>query len=35
MILSKILDTIMDQKGDFEFLEFNIGKMKNDSILGK
>jgi lysine-ketoglutarate reductase/saccharopine dehydrogenase-like protein (TIGR00300 family) len=30
MILSKILDTIMDQKGDFEFLEFNIGKMKND-----
>lgn len=30
MILSKILDTIMDQQGEFEFLEFNVGKMKND-----
>jgi len=30
MILSKILDAIMDQRGEFEFLEFNIGKKKND-----
>jgi len=30
MILSKILDTIMDLQGEFEFLEFNIGKRKDD-----
>ena len=30
MILSKILDTIMDLQGDFEFLEFNVGKRKDD-----
>ncbi|MHA2393774.1 MAG: ornithine cyclodeaminase, nickel-pincer nucleotide-dependent [Promethearchaeota archaeon] len=30
MILSKILDSIMDLQGDFEFLEFNVGKRKND-----
>ncbi len=30
MILSKILDTIMDLQGDFEFLEFNVGRRKND-----
>jgi lysine-ketoglutarate reductase/saccharopine dehydrogenase-like protein (TIGR00300 family) len=30
MILSKILDIIMDKQGDFEFLEFNVGKMKDD-----
>ena len=30
MILSKILDTIMDLKGDFEFLEFNVGRRKAD-----
>ncbi len=30
MILSKILDAIMDQRGEFEFLEFNVGKKKND-----
>lgn len=30
MILSKILDVIMDQQGDFEFLEFNVGKRKED-----
>ena len=30
MILSKILDTIMDLQGEFEFLEFNVGKRKND-----
>ncbi len=30
MILSKILDTIMDLQGDFEFLEFNVGRKKND-----
>jgi lysine-ketoglutarate reductase/saccharopine dehydrogenase-like protein (TIGR00300 family) len=30
MILSKILDEIMDQRGEFEFLDFKIGKRKND-----
>jgi lysine-ketoglutarate reductase/saccharopine dehydrogenase-like protein (TIGR00300 family) len=30
MILSKILDTIMDLQGEFEFLEFNVGKKKDD-----
>jgi lysine-ketoglutarate reductase/saccharopine dehydrogenase-like protein (TIGR00300 family) len=30
MILSKILDMIMDLQGDFEFLEFNVGKRKTD-----
>ena len=30
MILSKILDTIMDLQGEFEFLEFNVGKRKDD-----
>jgi len=30
MILSKILDAIMDQRGDFEFLEFNVGRKKHD-----
>ena len=30
MILTKILDEIMDQKGDFEFLDFKIGRRKND-----
>jgi len=30
MILSKILDAIMDQRGEFEFLEFNVGKKKHD-----
>ena len=30
MILSKILDGIMDQRGDFEFLEFNVGRKKHD-----
>ena len=30
MILSKILDTIMDLRGDFEFLEFNVGRRKDD-----
>jgi hypothetical protein len=28
MILSKILDAIMDQRGEFEFLEFDVGKKK-------
>jgi lysine-ketoglutarate reductase/saccharopine dehydrogenase-like protein (TIGR00300 family) len=35
MILSKILDLIMDQQGDFEFLEFKIGKMKSDYSFTK
>jgi hypothetical protein len=30
MILSKILDAIMDQRDESEFLEFNAGKKKND-----
>ena len=30
MILSKILDTIMDLQGEFEFLEFNVGRRKDD-----
>jgi lysine-ketoglutarate reductase/saccharopine dehydrogenase-like protein (TIGR00300 family) len=30
MILTKILDKIMDQRGEFEFLDFKIGKRKND-----
>jgi lysine-ketoglutarate reductase/saccharopine dehydrogenase-like protein (TIGR00300 family) len=30
MILTKILDSIMDRKGDFEILEFRVGKRKND-----
>ena len=30
MILSRILDEIMDQKGDFEFLDFKVGKRKDD-----
>ena len=30
MILLKILNAIMDQRGEFEFLEFNVGKKKND-----
>ena len=30
MILSKILDAIMDQQGEFEFLEFNVGRKKHD-----
>jgi lysine-ketoglutarate reductase/saccharopine dehydrogenase-like protein (TIGR00300 family) len=30
MILTKILDEVMDQKGEFEFLDFKVGKRKND-----
>lgn len=30
MILTKILDEIMDRKGDFEFQDFTIGRGKND-----
>ena len=30
MILTKILDVIMDRKGEFEFLDFKIGRRKND-----
>ncbi len=41
MILTKILDEIMDQRGEFEFIDFKIGKHKNDysstriQIIGK
>ncbi|MBC8498452.1 TIGR00300 family protein, partial [Candidatus Bathyarchaeota archaeon] len=30
MILTKILDGIMDKQGDFEILEFVVGKRKDD-----
>jgi len=30
MILTKILDSIMDRQGDFEILEFTVGKRKDD-----
>ena len=30
MILTRILDVIMDRQGDFEILEFNVGKRKDD-----
>jgi lysine-ketoglutarate reductase/saccharopine dehydrogenase-like protein (TIGR00300 family) len=35
MILTKILDTIMDRQGDFEILEFNIGKGKDDESYSR
>ena len=31
MILTKIFDTVMDLKGDFEVLEFTVGKRKKDA----
>jgi len=30
MILTRILDEIMDQRGDFEFLDFKVGRRKDD-----
>ena len=30
MILTRILDEIMDQKGNFEFLDFKVGRRKDD-----
>jgi len=30
MILSRILDEVMDQGGDFEFLDFEVGRRKDD-----
>ncbi|MEO2240829.1 MAG: TIGR00300 family protein, partial [Euryarchaeota archaeon] len=30
LILSKVLDTIMEMGGDFEILEFEVGKRKTD-----
>jgi lysine-ketoglutarate reductase/saccharopine dehydrogenase-like protein (TIGR00300 family) len=35
MIMTRILDEIMDHKGDFEILEFNVGKRKNDYSTSK
>lgn len=35
MILTRIFDRIMDLKGDFEVLEFNIGKHKTDYSYAK
>jgi len=35
MILTKIFDTIMDLKGEFEVLEFRIGKRKEDYSYAK
>ena len=31
MILTRIFDKIMDLKGDFQVLEFNVGKKKKES----
>ena len=33
MILTRIFDKIMDLKGDFNVLEFKIGKRKNESVM--
>jgi len=35
MIMTRILDEIMDHKGDFEILEFIVGKRKNDYSTSK
>ncbi|MEM4311368.1 MAG: TIGR00300 family protein [Nitrososphaerales archaeon] len=35
MILTKIMDTVMDLKGEFEVLEFKIGKRKGDYSYAK
>jgi lysine-ketoglutarate reductase/saccharopine dehydrogenase-like protein (TIGR00300 family) len=35
MILARILDTIMDLKGDFQVLEFKVGKKKGDESTSR
>jgi lysine-ketoglutarate reductase/saccharopine dehydrogenase-like protein (TIGR00300 family) len=35
MIITNILDSIMDRQGDFEILQFNVGKNKTDSSYAK
>lgn len=35
MILARILDTIMDLKGDFQVLEFRVGKKKIDESISR
>lgn len=35
MILTRIFDNIMDLKGDFEVLEFNVGKRKKDASYAR
>ncbi len=35
MILTKILDGIMDKQGDFEILEFTVGKRKDDKSYSR
>jgi lysine-ketoglutarate reductase/saccharopine dehydrogenase-like protein (TIGR00300 family) len=35
LILTKILDMIMDRQGDFEILEFNVGKRKGDESYSR
>ena len=35
MILTKILDAIMDLQGSFEILEFNVGKRKEDQSYAR
>jgi lysine-ketoglutarate reductase/saccharopine dehydrogenase-like protein (TIGR00300 family) len=35
MIFPKVLDTILDQEGEFEILEFRVGKKKTDTSYAK
>ena len=35
MILTRIFDKIMDLKGDFQVLEFNVGKKKKESSYAR
>ena len=35
MILGRILDTIMDLKGDFQVLEFQVGKKKGEESASR
>ena len=35
MILGRILDTIMDLKGDFQVLEFQVGKKKGEESTSR
>src|SRR5512137_2856449 len=33
LILPKVLDTVMDMRGDFEILELNVGKTKTEETF--
>ena len=35
MILTRIFDKVMDLKGDFQVLEFNVGKRKKESSYAR